>query len=147
MKIMVFDLFWCIPMCFINEMHRRLEFGIFLPKLSWPTVRKNCSSDWEILLKFGAEGREFTKNLRSLRFIWTVQWKVRTTFGYRILFKLIPGGFSDLMNWNKYNSDWKKLLGFSNMQKKFEKSLSQIAMTRLEYLCPCDFTRYFYDLI
>ena len=37
------------------------------------------------------------------------------------------------MNWNKYNSDWKKLLGFSNMQKKFEKSLSQIAMTRNIY--------------
>ena len=37
------------------------------------------------------------------------------------------------MNWNKYDSDWKKLLGFSNMQKKFEKSLSQIAMTRNIY--------------
>ena len=40
--------------------------GILLPKLFWPTVRKNCSSDREKLLKFEAEGREFAKNLRSL---------------------------------------------------------------------------------
>jgi hypothetical protein len=26
--------------------------GILLPKLFWATVRKNCSSDWEKLLKF-----------------------------------------------------------------------------------------------
>ena len=37
-----------------------------LPKLFWPNVRKNCSSDWEKLLKFEAEYREFTKFLRSL---------------------------------------------------------------------------------
>ena len=35
--------------------------GILLPKLFWPTVRKNCSSDREKLLKFEAEGREFPK--------------------------------------------------------------------------------------
>ena len=29
--------------------------GILLPKLFWPTVRKNCSSDQEKLLKFMAE--------------------------------------------------------------------------------------------
>ena len=40
--------------------------GILLPKLFWPTVRKNCSSDRENLLKFEAEGREFAKVLRSL---------------------------------------------------------------------------------
>ena len=33
-----------------------LKNGILLPKLFWPTVRKNCSSDWEKLLKFEAEG-------------------------------------------------------------------------------------------
>ena len=31
------------------------KFGILLPKLFLPTVRKNCSSDWEKLLKFEAE--------------------------------------------------------------------------------------------
>ena len=48
--------------------------GILLPKLFWPTVRKICSRDWEKLLKFEAEGREFAKNLRSLeQFIQTVK--------------------------------------------------------------------------
>ena len=48
--------------------------GILLPKLFWPTVRKNCSSDRENLLKFEAEGREFAKVLRSLeQFIQTVK--------------------------------------------------------------------------
>ena len=48
--------------------------GILLPNLFWPTVRKNCSSDWEKLLEFEAEGREFAKILRSLeQFIQTVK--------------------------------------------------------------------------
>ena len=47
---------------------------ILLPKLFWPTVRKNCSSDRGKLLKFEAEGREFAKILRSLeQFIQTVK--------------------------------------------------------------------------
>ena len=37
--------------------------GILLPKLFWPAVRKKCSSDQE---KFEAEGRKFSKYLRSL---------------------------------------------------------------------------------
>ena len=48
--------------------------GILLPKLFWPTVRKNCSSDQENLLKFEAEGRGFAKFLKSLeQFIQTVK--------------------------------------------------------------------------
>jgi hypothetical protein len=39
----------------------KVKYGILLPKLFWPTVRKNCSSDREKLLKFEAEGREFAK--------------------------------------------------------------------------------------
>ena len=47
--------------------------GILLPKLFCPTVRKNCSSDQEKVLKFEAEGLEFSKFLRSLeQFIQTV---------------------------------------------------------------------------
>ena len=41
--------------------------GILLPKLFWHTVRKNCSSDQEKLLKFEAEGQDFTKILRWLK--------------------------------------------------------------------------------
>ena len=49
-------------------------YGILLPKLFRPTVRKNCSSDREKLLKFEAEGREFATFLRSLKqFIRTVK--------------------------------------------------------------------------
>ena len=48
--------------------------GILLPKLFWPTVRKNCSSDREKPLKFEAEGQEFEIFLRSLeQFIQTVK--------------------------------------------------------------------------
>ena len=47
----------------------KLHFGVLLP-----TVRNNCSSDREKLLKFEAEGREFAKVLRSLeKFIQTVK--------------------------------------------------------------------------
>ena len=48
--------------------------GILLPKLFRPTVRTNCSSDREKLLKFEAECREFAKILRSLeQFLQTVK--------------------------------------------------------------------------
>ena len=54
-----------------------------------------CSSDWEKLLKFEAEGWEFAKFLGSLeQSIGTV--KVRTIFCNTMLFELAPGGFSDL---------------------------------------------------
>ena len=50
------------------------ENGILFSKLFLPTVRKNCASDRETLLKFEAEGQEFAKNLRSLeQFIQTVK--------------------------------------------------------------------------
>ena len=39
--------------------------GILLPKLFWPIVKKNCSSDKE-KLKFEAEGQAVAKFLRSL---------------------------------------------------------------------------------
>ena len=71
------------PHCFLNGSLGIFWFAIFfldtqngilLPKLFWPTVRKNYSSDWEKLLKFEAEGREFSKILRSLeQFIQTVK--------------------------------------------------------------------------
>ena len=35
--------------------------GVLLPKLFLTTMRKNCSSDLEKLLKFEAEGQEFAK--------------------------------------------------------------------------------------
>ena len=58
------------------------RFGILLPKLFWPTVRKYCSSDREKVLKIEAEGREFSNFLRSLeQFIQTV--KGQNNFWYQ----------------------------------------------------------------
>ena len=52
---------------------RKVRYGIYLPILFWPTMRKDCSSEREKLLKFEAEGPEFAKLLRSLeQFIQTV---------------------------------------------------------------------------
>ena len=63
----------------------RFRNGILLPKLFWPTVRKNCSSDREKLLWFEAEGREFEIFLRSLeQFIQTI--KGQNNFGNGMLF-------------------------------------------------------------
>ena len=48
--------------------------GFMLSKLFWPTVRKNCSSDPEKVLKFEAEDQEFAKILRSIeQFVRTVK--------------------------------------------------------------------------
>ena len=59
--------YWMYTICF----YKSKNIGILLPKLFWPTVRRN--SDWENLLKFEAAGREFAKILRSLeQFLWTV---------------------------------------------------------------------------
>ena len=63
-------------------------------------MRKNCSSDREKLLKFEAEGREFANFLRLLeQFIQTV--KGQNNFWNRMLFWLIPGGFSDMFEFEK----------------------------------------------
>ena len=56
-------------------------------------MTKNCSSDWERLLKFKAEGQEFAKILRSLgQFVQTVKgqnnfWKQNAflTYSWRFL--------------------------------------------------------------
>ena len=50
--------------------NKTVRNGILLPKLSWPIVRKNCSTDREKNLKFEAEHREFAKKFRSLEQFW-----------------------------------------------------------------------------
>ena len=67
-------------------------------------MRKNSSIDREKNLKFEAEGQKCAKMLRSLeQFVRTV--KCQNNFC-----------FSDMMNYN----NWKKVLGFRNMQQKLE---------------------------
>ena len=48
----------------MKSMEKLLMNGILLPKLFEPTVRKNCSSDWEKLLKFKA-GTIYSNSERS----------------------------------------------------------------------------------
>ena len=50
--------------------HEHRGNGILLPKLFWPAVRKNCSSDREKLLKFETEGQEFAKFLKCQNNFW-----------------------------------------------------------------------------
>ena len=58
----------------IKQKNEKCNNGILLPKLFWPTGRKNCPGDREKLLKFEAEVREFAKFLRSLeQFVQTVK--------------------------------------------------------------------------
>ena len=66
--------------------------GILLPKLFWPTVRKNCSSDWE---NFWNSKLKAERSLKQ--FVWTVKGQ-NSFWYYKMLFWLVPGGFSDIMN-------------------------------------------------
>ena len=48
--------------------------GILLPKLFWPTVWKNCSSDREKLVQLDDEDWEFCKNFEiTAQFVQTVK--------------------------------------------------------------------------
>ena len=83
--------------------------------------KKSCS-DWKKVLRFEAEGREFSNFLRSLeQFIQTRSEQFLITDCF--IYQLVPGGFSYLINQNNYNSNWKKWLGFRHMQEKLEKKM------------------------
>ena len=71
--------------------------GILFPKLFWPTVRKSCSSNREkkMTLRLKAENLQNSWDHQNNLF---EQWKVRTSFETEGFFKLIPGGFLDLIN-------------------------------------------------
>ena len=65
-----------VPYCitYSDIWNSSCECTEMLPKLFWPTIRKNCFSDQEKLLKFEAEGRELAKFLRWLeQFVPTVK--------------------------------------------------------------------------
>ena len=97
--------------------------GILFPKLFWPTVRKNCSSDRGKLLKFENEGREAANLLRSQeKFIQTV--KGQYNFWNRMLFLVVPEGFSNLNILEQLEFKMKKQLGLRNLQENIEKIVS-----------------------
>ena len=73
----------------IQSQVHKYSIDILFPKLFWPTVRKNCSSDREKLLKFEAEGWEFA--IFWGQFIGTL--KGHCNVWNRMLFQLVHGGF------------------------------------------------------
>ena len=63
---------------------------ILFPKLFWPTVRKNCNSDPEKIVKFETESLEFAKVLRSLQLsIQTLLCKLFYILTGHQMFKLV----------------------------------------------------------
>ena len=69
-------------------------------------------------MKLEAEGVEYANILSSPVF---KQWKVRTIFGNRMLFQLVPGDFSYL-NLNNSNSNWKReIIGIQRQPRKVRK--------------------------
>ena len=84
--------------------------SILFLKLFWPTVRNNCSSDGEKLLKFEAEVQEFANFLRLLaQFIQTV--KCHNIFWNRIFFNLFLEISQISYIRTSINSNWKKNIG------------------------------------
>ena len=72
-------------------------------------MRKNCSSDREILLKFKAEGQEFLKILRPLeQFIQTV--KGQNNFWKQNVFLTFPAYFYIPIFFSNLNSNCSNLL-------------------------------------
>ena len=87
-----------------------------LPKLFWPTVRKNCSSDREKLLKFMAEGREFPK-------IFEITWKIYSKSERSEQFLVLQNAFITCSWMFLISNELEQLefkLGFRNMQEKLE---------------------------
>ena len=79
-----------------RNVHVLIGNGILFPKLIWPSGRKKCSNDKERHLKFETEGQEITRFLRSqAQFFLSV--KAHYHFWNRIMFLLVPGGSSDLI--------------------------------------------------
>ena len=79
MKFRHFMVIWCFSMCLHCACKQNANFFFvlclqryFVNKIVLTYCEKNCSSDWEKLLKFVAEGRVFANFLRSLeQFIQT----------------------------------------------------------------------------
>ena len=84
-----------IVMCFLYFPHffsKQKGFGILLPNLFWPTVRKNCSSDRENFWNSRLKAENFQNFWDHLNNLFK-QWKVRTTSGNRMLFLICSWRF------------------------------------------------------
>ena len=100
-----------ISYCFKQIFPTFLKQWYFVTNIVLTFLRKNCSSDREKLLKFEAEGREFAKKILTVG---------PNNFWYQNAFLTSWR----LMNQNNKKSNWKKILGFRNMQEKLENIFS-----------------------
>ena len=81
-------------------------------------MRRNCSSDQEKLLKFEAQGQEFTKILRSLeKFIQKV--KGQNIFLVTECFFNLSWRFLISNELEQFKFKLEKKMGFRNIQEKF----------------------------
>ena len=86
-------------------------------------MRKNCSSDREKLLKFEAEGREFSKFLRSLeQFIQTVKGQNKSC--QQNAFLTCSWRFLRLDRLEKLKSKLEKIIGIEKHAGKVRKICS-----------------------
>ena len=61
--------------------------GILLPKLFWPTLRKNCSSDREKTFEIRGWRPRIYKNFEITRAVYSNSaWKVRAIYDSRMIF-------------------------------------------------------------
>ena len=64
-------------------------------------------------------------NVKTIRQIAQIFVAFSEKLNFNRMFFNVPGGFSDLKNQNNYNSNWKKILGFRNLQEKLENIISR----------------------
>ena len=87
---------------------KQTENGIFYPKLSRPTVRKNCSRDREKLVKFEAEVTiTFYANSGRSKQFW----------------KLVLGGFSDVIDYQNSDIQTGKIIWRNSWKRTFSRLL------------------------
>ena len=82
----------------VKDYPEKFRNSILLPKLFWPTLRRNFSCDGEKVLQIKAEGWEFAKYLRSLNTTIYPTVEGQNNFWTRMLFYIFPEGFSDLLD-------------------------------------------------
>ena len=74
------------------------ENGVLLPKLFWPTVRKNCSIDWEKKFEIRGWRPRIFKNFGITRTIYSNSEMTEQFLVTECFLNFFPGGFSDLID-------------------------------------------------
>ena len=73
---------------FYTDKSRNIKSSILLPKLFWPTVRKNCSSDREKLSKFLRSLAQFIQTVKGQNNFWSQNAFLTCSLRFLIINKL-----------------------------------------------------------